>query len=104
VTFNVDIYRGGTLIGRGTVPAGTDWQQYQASVGTVQVTPGETLALAVENPTNPTGIGFWQAVTTSDSYGSGSLTVSNPCAWAQTAHPAFDTPPGDLLAEIIDAS
>jgi hypothetical protein len=98
--FEVSIYRGDTEVGVGVVPRGQDWQQIDVAVGNVRVTPGEQLQLASENPSGPTGIGFWQARTTSDAYPRGGLTAYNPCPWSQTAHPAVDQNNLDLVARI----
>ena len=100
LSYSVDFYRGSELIGGGAVPAGADWNQIDVNVGNIAIQPGETLSLVAENPQNPTGIGFWEAVTTSNVYPQGSLSVSNPCAWAQGAHPANDQPTGDLVAKV----
>jgi hypothetical protein len=100
LSFQASIYRGSQRLASGTVPAGQDWGQYTVELAAVAVTPGETLSLVLENPSNPTGIGFWQARTSSDAYPDGGLTVDNPCPWAQGVHPAVDTSPLDLVARI----
>ena len=100
LSFQASIYRGGQRLASGTVPAGQDWAQYAVDLGRVAVTPGETLSLVLEDPTNPTGVGFWQARTNSDVYPQEGLTVDNPCLWAQGAHPAVDASLFDLVARI----
>ena len=94
------IYRGGTRLTGAVVARGTDWEQATVDVPDAGVQPGETLRLVLENPASPTGIGFWQAHTTGDAYPRGGLTATNPCRWAQSAHPAVDAGSLDLVARV----
>ena len=107
LSYSVDLYSGGTLIASGIVPKAApadDWVTVDVSLGSVPVYPGESLTLAAENPTNPTGIGFWEAVTSAPVANAGTLTIYNPCPWSQEIHPAVDTPNGTLGVNILGAS
>lgn len=89
------IYRGGTRLSRVHMPRNTQdghWASF--AIGPVDVTPGETLKLVVENfaAWNGTARGFNVYVLRDDVMPGVGYTVTNTCPYAQATEPGFASP------------